>query len=310
VTPETREWARGRLGTEVLRHAARWLGEPLVQFLILGAGLFLLWSLMGEKPAAATRIVVTAGQVRHLIEIFERTHLRPPAPGELQSLIDREVRNEVYYREGIRLGLDRDDEIIRRRLAQKVQFVLQDNTEPEAPGDTTLQEFLDRHPGAYGGEPSVAFSQIYLNPERHRDAQDADRVLARLEAGSGRIDYAADADPLPVPADFELTPLSTVQRVFGSTFAAALIQQPVGRWVGPIRSGFGTHLVLLRKVVAGRHPRLEDVREAVQRDWHAEQRARANDESYRRMLSNYRIAIESPPPAVTAAVETPPQALR
>jgi len=310
VTPENRQWARGRLGTEVLRCAARWLGEPLVQFLILGAGVFWLWSLMGERSAAATRIVITAGQIRHLVEIFERAHLRPPVPGEVQSLIDREVRNEVYYREGIRLGLDRDDEIIRRRLAQKVQFLLQDNTEPEAPGDTTLQEFLDRHPGAYGGEPSVAFSQIYLNPERHRDAQHAERVLARLEAGSGRIDYAADADPLPVPADFELTPLPVVQRVFGSTFATALIQQPVGRWVGPIPSGFGIHLVLLHQLVAGRQPRLEDVREAVQRDWQAEQRAHANDESYRRMLSNYRIAIESPPPTVTPAVHTPPQAPR
>jgi hypothetical protein len=241
-------------------------------------------------------ITISAGQVARAEEIFVKTHARPPGRDELADLVEQEIQSEVYYREGLALGLDRDDEIIRRRIAQKLKFMVQDIADQAAPSDADLQRFLDSHKADFAAEPQIGFSQIYLNPDRHGDAlqQDATRLLARLNSGDGRLDYGRDSDVLPVPNDFESARLHEIAGIFGDDFAAAVAAQAPGRWVGPIRSGYGAHLVLVRTRIAGAAPQLAQVRADVLRAWQADRRSAANAEAYRQMRAKYAVKVDLP----------------
>src|SRR6185369_12271892 len=143
------------------------LREPLVHFLVLGAGLFLAAGLMSNGDGAEPgRIVVTTGQIEHLAGGYERVHQRPPLADELDGLIRDWVREEAYCREALALGLDRDDPVIRQRLRQKMEFVSDDVAAAAEPTDADLQRYLDDHPDAFRLERRFTFSQVYLNPER------------------------------------------------------------------------------------------------------------------------------------------------
>lgn len=280
------------------------LREPLLHFVIIGAALFLTWPFIAERVAPPSKqIVISQGQMQRAIEIFYKTHLHPPTPRDLANLEEEEIKTEVYYREGVALGIDRDDEIIRRRIAQKLQFMTQDTVDQEVPGDAELQRFLDTHRSDFGGEPQIAFSQVYLNPDRHGDeiARDAARLLTHLNSADGRLDYGADSDVLPLPNDFEVTPVHVIANMFGDDFAAAVAAQPPGRWVGPIRSGYGLHLVLVREKRQASQPRLQQIRRAVLREWQSARRTEANMKAYQRMRAKYVVKVEMPPELQTAA---------
>jgi parvulin-like peptidyl-prolyl isomerase len=280
------------------------LREPLLHFVVIGAALFLVWPFIADRVAPASKqIVISQGQMQRAIEIFYKTHLRPLTPRDLDELAEEEIETEVYYREGVALGVDRDDEIIRRRIAQKLQFMTQDTVDQEVPSEADLQQFLDTHRGDFGGEPQIAFSQVYLNPDRHGDVlgRDALRLLAHLRAADGRLNYGADSDVLPLPNDFEATPVHVISSMFGEDFAATLAAQPPGRWVGPVRSGYGLHLVLVREKRQASQPQLQQVRDAVLREWQSARRTEANREAYRLMRAKYLVKVEIPPAIQTAA---------
>jgi hypothetical protein len=280
------------------------LHEPLFHFVVLGLALFLIWPFIADRVAPpSTQIVISQGQMQRAIAVFYKTHLRPPNPEELNDLAEREIKTEVYYREGMALGLDRDDEIIQRRIAQKLQFMTQDTVDQVVPSDADLQRFLDTHRDDFGAELQIAFSQVYLNLDRHGDAiaSDASRLLARLNAADGRLDYGADSDVLPLPNDFEATPMHVIANMFGGDFATAVAEQPLGRWVGPIRSGYGLHLVLIRERRQGSQPQLSQIRAAVLREWQSARRIEANQEAYRRMRAKYIIKVQMPRASEIAA---------
>jgi len=275
------------------RRTIKWLNEPLVHFLVLGAGLFLFWPLIAAHVAEPpNRIVISQGQLQRAFEVFVSTHSRPPTEAEMASLAEQEVRAEVEYREGVALGLDQNDEIIRRRIAQKLRFMIEDVAQQAHPTDAELQKFLDTHRDQFGAEPRFAFSQIYLNPAHHADlARDAKALLAKLNAADGRLDYAADSDPLPVPNDFEATRGAEISSMFGADFSSSIASLPQGEWAGPIPSGYGGHLVLIRKRIDGAPPQLAQVRDAVLREYQSARRVTANEAAYQRMRAKYVIQL-------------------
>jgi hypothetical protein len=280
-----------------LRHRApAWLREPLVHFFALGSALFLIWPLLAARVAApSNHIVISQGQMQRAMEIFVSTHTRPPIEVEIASLAEQELRAEVEYREGLALGLDRDDEIIRRRIAQKLRFMVEDVAEQAAPTTAELQKFLDAHRDLFGAEQQLAFSQVYLNPGQHADlARDAKTLLAKLNLADGRLDYAADSDALPVPNDFEAARPDEITSMFGAGFAAAIAAQPTGQWAGPIHSGYGEHLVLLRKRIQGAPPQLSQVRDAVLREYQSARRVATNAVAYRQMRAKYTAEVDMP----------------
>jgi hypothetical protein len=274
----------------------RLLQEPLLHFLLLGAALFAAYAILSRGGAGESgRIVVTQGQIESMATLFARTWQRPPDGEELRGLIRSYVREEVLYREGLALGLDRDDPVIRRRVGQKLEFVAE-NGEAAEPSDKDLQAYLDSHRAAFAVEPQFTFRQVYLDPRRHEKAlaADAERLLAELNRpGSGR-DAAELGDPTLLPHRLERASASEVKRVLGEDFAAALAKLAPGRWQGPINSGYGAHIVLVSVRTEARAPALAEVREVVKREWERARRVEASEKFYQKLLARYAVTVEGP----------------
>ena len=269
------------------------LREPLLHFLVLGAGLFVLFGVVGESAdEQPDRIVVTAAKIDNLAELFERTWQRPPTEAELDGLIADHVKEEVLYREALALGLDADDAVIRRRLRQKMEFISEDVAEQAEPTEDDLQAFLAEHRDRFRAPPRISFVQVYLSPERRgRDTKgDAERLLASLSTGAA--DAAEAGDPFLLEREFrDLAPYD-VERLFGRPFAERLAELPVGSWSGPVASPYGLHLVLVRERTEGGLPELEQVRDAVALEWRAARRQEVNEAFYQRLRERYEVTIE------------------
>jgi hypothetical protein len=153
----------------------KFLRDPLLHFLLLGATLFGGFALVGDRTSErAGQIVVTPGHIEHLLVSFTRTWQRPPTAPELAGLIDNYIREEVLYREAVAMSLDRDDTIVRRRLRQKLEFLTEETAEMAPPSDTDLQAFLQQHPDAFRVEPRLAFQHVYLRRDRRGAAAHAE----------------------------------------------------------------------------------------------------------------------------------------
>jgi hypothetical protein len=275
----------------------RLLREPLTQFLLIGAGLFLFFQWTGGSGGRdSSRIVIGPGQVEHLATGFARTWRRPPSQAELKGLIDDYVREEIATREARAMGLDREDTVIRRRLRQKLEFLVEDAAEAIPPTDEELQEWLDSHPRDYRREPQVAFRQVFLSPDRRGEAVEADAVdlLKRLRPLGAGADIDSLGDSIMLPAELELAPLSVASRTFGNDFAARLAELRPGEWAGPVRSGYGLHLVYVRERVEGREATLDDVRDEVARDLLTSRRKQQLETMYERLLEKYEVVIDMP----------------
>jgi PPIC-type PPIASE domain len=285
----------------------RLLKEPLVHFLLLGMAVFVVFAILDRSDGLKVgKIVVTAGKIEHLRASFTRVWQRPPSPDELDGLIQDYVREEVLAREAVALGLDRDDTVIRRRLRQKMEFVANDLAAQAEPSDEELREYLARHPDLFRREPRLTFRQVYLNPERRGDAvqQDAARLLAELNQAGVQADFAVMGDSTLLSPELVDARASEVAGMFGELFARQLTQLPQGRWQGPVLSGYGVHLVFLEERTDGRLPELQEIRQAVAREWANAHRLEANERFYQELLRRYTVTIERPPTAVETTTLT------
>jgi hypothetical protein len=276
----------------------RLLREPLMHFLVLGGVLFLAYARWGGGETGVSpgqQIVVSATQTRHLAATFERAWQRPPTEDELTGLIEEHVREEIYCREAIRLGLDQDDTIIRRRLRQKLEFMAEDQFSPAPPSDAELQQFLQDNAAWFVQDAGFTFQQVYFNAERRGDAAAADarEALVSLRAADPGLDAISLGDGFMLGHDFQATSLTFLARMFGSAFAKDLPKLPVGSWQGPIESGYGLHLVRIESAQPGRLPELTEVRDAVLNEWTDRQRREAHEAYYRSLQAQYKIVVES-----------------
>jgi hypothetical protein len=275
-----------------MRRLAR---EPLLHFLLLGGVIFGVYALMSRNEARRPgEIVVTEGRIASLGTAFARVWHRPPTGPELDGLIRDYVRDEVLAREAMALGLDRDDTIIRRRLRQKLEFVSEDVAALAEPTEEQLHTYLKQHPDAFRTDRRVTFSQVHLDPQRRGEnlGRDVARLLAQLERAGATADISALGDSRLLEDQFVALPAGEVVRQFGDGFAAKLGELPVGRWQGPIESGYGVHLVLVRERTEGRVPAFQDVRGAVRREWLNAQRQEANEQFYQSLLRRYTVTLE------------------
>jgi hypothetical protein len=273
------------------------LREPLLHFILLGAGIFVAFSIVTrhrtDKPG---EIVVSQGTIENLVTGFSRTWQRPPTEEELEGLVRDYIREEAAYREALALGLDRDDMIVRRRLRQKLEFLSDELATRTEPSDAELQSFLQTHTGLFQSEPLFSFRQIYFNPQLHGGNlhHDMARTLEDLKRAGSRANTADLGDSFLLERSFEKLSLSDVKKTFGEQFASAVAALPLGVWQGPIESGYGTHLVFVTQRSEGRLPALDEVRDQARREWLDAKRAEATERFYQAILSRYKVKIEPP----------------
>lgn len=278
----------------------RVLGEPLVHFLGLGVAIFAVQPWVDRAPGEPDRrIEISRSEVEGLSEMWSRSRGRSPTPGQLRGLVADRVREEVLAREAVALGLDRDDVVVRRRLAQKMEFLLEDVATVE-PSPEDLRVFFRERADRYGKPARVSFRHVFFSRERREDAEaDARVALAELRR-AGAEGAAAAGDPLLLEPGYRDLTDAEVAALFGNGFARAVSALVPGRWEGPVASGYGVHLV---RVDERRPPRpvwLADVRDRVVRDWQHARREELEQAAYARLLAGYEVAVDLPEPLLAA----------
>ncbi|MFM1987961.1 MAG: hypothetical protein RJA99_918 [Pseudomonadota bacterium] len=284
----------------------RWLREPLGHFLLAGAAIFAAYGWLAPAARDGERIVLSRAVSDELVRQFSARWMRPPTDRELAGLIESWVRDEVLYREGLALGLDRDDPVIKRRVRQKLEVMAEERLAGDAPTDAQLVEYLTRHADRFRLPGRVSFEQVFFDGSA--PAQAVERAVA-----DARSALARGADPVALGAPTMLArrvddaPLDLVERDFGKAFADRIADLATGDWHGPIGSAYGAHLLRVTRRTTAAMPALEDVRRAVTRDWESERRATASARGYAQMRDRYRIVIETGPPGASPATPRPSQ---
>lgn len=271
------------------------LKEPLLHFLLLALVIFASYGVL--VPTGAVKpdgIVVTAAKIEQFATVFAKTWQRSPTADELKSLIDDYVKEEIYVREALALGLDKDDTMVRRRLRQKMEFMYSSSIDALVPTDAELEAYLKAHPAAFAVDPMMAFQQVFLNPKQHGDKaeQDAAAILAALKA-TPPADAATLSDVTFLPFELPLTGKPAIIQTFGQEFADALDKVAPDQWTGPIMSGYGLHIVLVSKREAARIPALAEVRDAVKREWTNAKRTELEATRFNALLKRYNVTFEN-----------------
>lgn len=272
------------------QRAAIWLREPLLQFLLIGLVVYAVMAGRAPDPGEQ-RIVVDERVVTRLVERWTQSFRRAPSQAEIDGLIRDHVKDEVYYREALRLGLDRDDEAVRRLMRNKLVATVTSDAEARQPSDADLQALLDKDPARYAAEFRFDFTQVYLGDDSPVSRATAARVLAELERGDS--DQAGVS--LPLPRSFAGASSSDVASQFGDDFAARLRDLPLNRWSGPVTSGLGLHLVRVARRIPGDTPKVSTERQRLENDWRAAALSAAENRQYQDMLQAYDVVIEVKP---------------
>jgi len=267
--------------------------DPLLHFVVLGALLFAAYSWVGPGRGAdrrEDRIVIDQAQLDHLEAMWRAQWKRDPAPGDVAAIIDRHLRQEVFYREALKRNLDHNDEIIKRRLAQKMEAVASDlGTLMQPPTEQQLRAFYDGRKDLFMQPRAFAFRQVLFLPEEANERSRMKAVLVSLQQGaavpSDRQNKAALRD------DWPLTSAATLDNAFGPGFAKALEDLPLGTWSGPVRSGYGWHLVLMQEKRDPRLPDFDEVRDIVSKQHEYYAVLEAQDRMYAELLKGYTVSL-------------------
>ena len=270
------------------------LKDPLVHFLVIGAALFALSSWRGESMRAGReRILITADQVASARDAAALLQGHAPTADELAALVEPAIREEVLYREALALKLDDNDDEVRRRLVEKMQYLTQDLADPEAGSEAELEAFYSANPARFETPELVTFDQVFLSPAERGNALpvDAEAALAKLRAGANPVETG---DRTPLRASYADAPRDQVAILFGEPLAHAVFTLAPGDWTGPFQSDFGLHLVRLQKRTERRLPPFAEIRDRVAAELAADRRRTRNEADYQRMRSHYDVVVEQP----------------
>jgi PPIC-type PPIASE domain len=273
-------------------HNRTLLGEPMLHFLVIGIALFGAYRWMSPRDSGGHRIVITQGVVDDLVTQHVAARGREPSSTELNHLIESYVHDEVLYREGVKLGLERDDIVVKRRVRQKIEMIAEEDASTRAPSDVDLFAYLTANPARFVQPAILTFEQVFIGESTSGPAVVQTVAITREGLRSG-TDPEKLGKPTLLPHRMTRTPADLVARDFGAAFAAALEKVPVGEWVGPIDSSFGAHYVRVSDRTPAAAPQLAAVRDHVVREWENERRQRARNDAYTTMRGEYQVSIET-----------------
>ena len=274
----------------------RWLREPLLHFVLIGAVLFAfsLWHGRDTIDADAKTIVITDDDVLQILVIQRSQGLSEPTPEQFQRLLDARIREEVLYREALAMGLDQNDTIVKRRMAQKMDFLAEDLSTLREPSSEELQTWLQDHPQDFTYPPRATFRHLFFSFDKHRQRthEAATAALAKVAGlGADSPEAMALGERSMLSDHYSGRTPDQVVKDFGMDFAQALFKEKPGAWTGPIKSGYGWHLLFIESLTPARLPEFEEVSSQVKKQWEANQRAEFKAEAYRVMREKYQVQL-------------------
>lgn len=268
----------------------RLLRDPLLHFLAIGAVLFAGIAFVRglQKP----HVRIDAAELEQLATYWEMQMQRPPTRQELASIIHERVDEELLAREALRLGLDKDDMIIRRRLAQKMAFASEDTATIPEPSDATLEAFYKKTAEQYATPERVALRHIYFSRDRGGMPPEsaAEEALKTIRGGG-----VPAGDPFLLPLTYADITVADISRDYGPKFLQAALKAPIGVWVGPVESPYGMHLVRVERRLATQTPPLDQVKDEVKAAWLADQRERNRRAYLASLRKRYQVEVEGLP---------------
>jgi hypothetical protein len=266
------------------------LREPLTQFLLVGLVLFAVVSLARDLRRPVVRI--DEAELNQIVAYWEAQAQRPPTRDELNAMLRERIDEELLAREAVRLGLDRDDLIIRRRLAQKMAFASEDLEPVPEPREADLRAWYAAHPGDYVSPATATFRHVFFSG----DNEDAE---ARARAALGLARPAEAGQPFVLPLSLVGAAVRDIERDFGPAFSSQVETAPLGRWSGPVRSAYGWHVLYVERRAPAAPAPFETVRPDVAEAWKADRRNQANQAFIRKLRARYRVEVagtsDSPP---------------
>lgn len=255
--------------------------EPLVQFLLGALLLFAYFDLFDPQIAEENEILINKS---NLSQRWQQAWRRPPSEDELLGLVDEAVRDEILYREALKLGMDQDDAVVRNRLVQKMQFL--HDQDLVQPSQAQLEAWLEEQPNKYTTPAQYSFEQEYLGePEQFDGSMNAEQIEQAVANKPSQL--------LGVANRFEMSEHSDIERQFGGEFAQAISGLSTDVWHAPVYSGFGAHAVRITKIKPSQQADLTrlSVRKSVENDWLNAERKRLQTEKLQQLLNDYQVTI-------------------
>ncbi|MGI9534571.1 MAG: peptidyl-prolyl cis-trans isomerase [Thermodesulfobacteriota bacterium] len=273
--------------------------NPLLHFLILSALIYVVYAFFGVKQNTGLEktIVVTPTMLEWLEDSWVKRWNRQPTEKEMEGLVNEYIRETILYREAVKLELDKDDVIIRRRLAQKFEFITNDLIQAPKPTDEEINIYFKENVNKYKSPDLITFTHIYFDPDKRgddtlSDAEESMRILNKQEnPTNGSNKYG---DNFFLQRYYPERSKDEIAKYFGPEFAESVFELEHGRWIGPVLSGYGTHLVYVHSQTEAPEPELDKLKEAVITDWKDEKRSEFNHKFYENLKARYDIIIEDP----------------
>lgn len=290
----------------------RCLREPLLHFLLVGLALFVAYRALNPasaEPAPSNQIRITEDDVRQMAVAWVAQGRSPPTSQQIEDLVALRVREEIFVREAQALGLDRNDTIVRRRLAQKMEFLTEDMAGIGDPSREELSAWFAGNADRFALPARASFHHLYFSPD-HRGARardDAVRSLAKLRADPRAAHVAESlADGFMFQDHYADRSLEEISRVFGAEFGRSLFAQTPGAWQGPIESGYGWHVVWIDNLAARRIPAFEEVEPEARQEWIAERRSERKRQVFESIRARYEVTVPELHAAMASGPETQP----
>jgi hypothetical protein len=287
------------------------LREPLLHFLLVGAILFGVYAWLSRAETDSgdldRTIQITEREVAWLTETWTRQWQRPPDDRELQGLVTDYLREELLAREARALELDRDDVVVRRRLAQKMNFILEDTARLAAPTDEQLRALYEADRARFDAPATVSFVSVFFSSDKRGDraAKDAEALLARLSATGASAEPGNAGDSTLLPGELLDADEQTVSGDFGAEFAKSVMTLPPGEWHGPVTSTFGQHLVRVTERRESAARPFDAIRGALVEEWRRRGEADAKELYFKSLLERYDIeATDSVRPLIDPGLAT------
>lgn len=259
------------------------LKEPLLHFVLIGGALFAGYSVWGQRSAAPDSVQVTSADIQRLSGLWSKQWNRTPSAQEQQELIRDHLEEVLLAREAIALGMDQDDIIIQRRLAQKMKFLLDDTLRIAEPDDALLREFHARHAGLFQQRARVSLTQYFFSSQ--------DAALKGLQALQ-QNDAAAVGEPTLLEQDIQAVDQQILANLLGAPFAEQVFALQPSRWYGPLASGYGFHLVRVNQHDAARPLPFEEVRGHVLAEWARVEQEKARQQYFATLLQKYQVEVD------------------
>ena len=290
-----------RVASFIVNPMKRLLREPLIHFLLLGAFLFAadryMQPVSGGTPSLK-QIQLSLDDLSQMVMLFQSQWRRDPTAQELARLVEDKVQEEILYREALAMGLEKDDTIVKRRMAQKLRFLAEDVAAAREPEKAELRSWFEKNNAMFAQPSRLSFRHLYFSPDRRgeRAREDAAKALVKLAGQPQDAKLATSlADPFMFQDFYRDRVPEYLGKEFGPQFAQAVAKLPPGSWQGPVESGLGWHLVFVDTVIPGRVPAFEEIEPDVKTAWLGEQKTQAWEKAYKAMRAKYTVLLPAPP---------------